>query len=162
MLRLLLQELRFRRNGIIGWGIGLCFFPVIYVGLYPSFADQMAGFQEILDLPIYQAMGITMASFEGYVASTVTNLVPVILCIYAVINGTSTLAGEEDDGRLELIVSLQCSKHPDFPEGVRALLVDKDGSPQWQHGSIDEVPADWVEAHFTAPWGADENPLNDL
>ena len=58
MLRLLLQELRFRRNGIIGWGIGLCFFPVIYVGLYPSFADQMAGFQEILDLPIYQAMGI--------------------------------------------------------------------------------------------------------
>ena len=35
-----------------------------------------------------------------------TNLVPVILCIYAVINGTSTLAGEEDDGRLELIVSL--------------------------------------------------------
>jgi len=106
MLRLLLQELRFRRSGIIGWGIGLCFFPVIYVGLYPSFADQMASFQEILDLPIYQAMGITMASFEGYMASTVLNLVPIILCIYAVMNGTGTLAGEEDDGRLELIVSL--------------------------------------------------------
>jgi ABC-2 type transport system permease protein len=106
MLRLLMQELRFRLNGIIGWGIGLCFFPVVYVGLYPSFADQMEGFQEILDLAIYQAMGISMASFEGYIASTVTNLVPVILCIYAVINGTGTLAGEEDDGRLELIVTL--------------------------------------------------------
>jgi len=106
MLRLFLQELRFRRNGIIAWGIGLCFFPVVYVGLYPSFADQMASFQEIMDLAIYQALGISMASFEGYMASTVTNLVPLILCIYAIVNGTGTLAGEEDDGRLELILAL--------------------------------------------------------
>lgn len=106
MIKLLWQELRFRRNGIIGWGIALCFFPVVYVGLYPSFADQMANFQSILDLPIYQAMGISMSSFESYMASTVTNLVPVILCIYAVMNGTGTLAGEEDDGLLELIVTL--------------------------------------------------------
>jgi len=109
MLRLLLQELRFRRGAIIGWGLGLCFFPVVYVGLYPSFADQMASFSEVLDLDLYRAMGIgmdSMASLEGYMASTVTNLVPVILCIYAVINGTGTLAGEEDSGRLELIVAL--------------------------------------------------------
>jgi ABC-2 type transport system permease protein len=66
----------------------------------------MASFEELMDLAIYQAMGISMAGFEGFIASTVTNLVPVILCIYAVINGTGTLAGEEDDGRLELIVSL--------------------------------------------------------
>lgn len=106
MLRLLLQELRFRRGAIIGWGLGLCLFPVVYVGLYPSFADQMENFYEILDLPLYQALGISMASFEGYMASTVTNLVPVIMAIYAVINGTGTLAGEEDSGRLEMIVAL--------------------------------------------------------
>ncbi len=106
MRRLLLQELRFRRGAIIGWGLGLLFFPVVYVSLYPTFADQMSSFQEILDLPIYQAMGISMASFEGYMASTVTNLIPVILAIYAIINGTGTLAGEEDSGRLEMIVAL--------------------------------------------------------
>ena len=106
MLKLFLQEMRFRRNGIIGWGLGLCFFPVVYVGLFPSFADQLSNFQEVLDLPLYQALGISMATFEGYAASTVTNLVPVILAIYAVINGTGTLAGEEDDGRLETIVAL--------------------------------------------------------
>jgi ABC-2 type transport system permease protein len=106
MRRLLLQEFRFRRGAILGWGIGLCLFPVLYVGLYPSFADQMSNFYEILDLDFYRAMGISMASFEGYLASTVTNLMPLILCIYAVINGTGTLAGEEDSGRLELIVAL--------------------------------------------------------
>lgn len=106
MFKLFLQEMRFRRNGIISWGLGLCFFPVVYVGLFPSFADQLASFQEVLDLPLYQALGISMATFEGYVASTVTNLVPVILAIYAVSTGTGTLAGEEDDGRLETIVAL--------------------------------------------------------
>jgi len=106
MGRLLLQELRFRRGAIIGWGLGLLFFPLVYVSLYPTFADQMSSFQQILELPIYQALGVSFGSFEGYMASTVTNLVPVILAVYAVINGTGTLAGEEDSGRLEMIVAL--------------------------------------------------------
>jgi ABC-2 type transport system permease protein len=110
MLKLFLQELRFRRGAIIGWGLGLCFFPVVYVGLFPTFADQLADFQAMLDLAIYQALGMSMATFEEYAASTVTNLIPLILAIYAVINGTGTLAGEEDDGRLETIVALPISR----------------------------------------------------
>ena len=106
MLRLFLQELRFRRNAIIIWGLSLCFFPIVYISVYPAFAEQMASFNEIMDLAIYQAMGISMGSFEDFIASTVTNLVPVIVGIYAVINGTGTLAGEEDEGLLELIVTL--------------------------------------------------------
>ena len=107
MLRLFLQELRFRRNAMMIWGLSLCFFPIVYLGLYPSFESQMANFNEILDVSLYQAMGISsMATFEEYAASTVTNLVPVILGIYAVINGTGTLAGEEDEGLLELIITL--------------------------------------------------------
>lgn len=64
--------------------------------------------------------------------------------------------------QLELIMSLQCAMHPDFPEGVRALLVDKDGNPNWQHESIAAVPAAWIEQHFSAPWGDAPNPLADL
>lgn len=64
--------------------------------------------------------------------------------------------------QMELIMSLQCAMHPDFPEGVRALLVDKDGKPKWQHESIAAVPAAWIEQHFVAPWGDAPNPLTDL
>lgn len=106
MLNLLWHELRSRRGAIIAWGLGLCFFPIVYVGLFPSFADQLPNFQEMLDLPFYQALGISMATFEGYMASTVNNLVPLILALYAVTNGTSTLAGEEEEGRLEMIAAL--------------------------------------------------------
>ena len=60
----------------------------------------------------------------------------------------------------ELIMSVQCCLHPDFPEGVRALLVDKDGSPRWQHEGVAAVPQHWIEQHFVSPWA--NNPLNQL
>ena len=103
MFRLLAQELRFRRNAIIGWGIGLCFFPVVYVSLYPSVSEEMQAFA---DLELYQAMGISLGTLEDWIASTVILFVPILASIYALINGTGTLAGEEEDGRLELIITL--------------------------------------------------------
>lgn len=102
----LLQEIRFRRNGIIGWGLGVSFLPFLYISIYPQFARQLESFQELMDLAIYQAMGISMADFESYLASTVINIAPLVVGIYAIINSTGTLAGEEDDGKLELIVTL--------------------------------------------------------
>ena len=54
MFRLLVQELKFRRNAILGWGLGLCFFPLVYVGIYPSVAEEMAG---LADLEIYAGHG---------------------------------------------------------------------------------------------------------
>jgi ABC-2 type transport system permease protein len=106
MLRVLLQEMRFRRNGIIGWGLGIAALPLIYIGLYPQIEDQMEAFEEILKLPIYQAMGMSLVDLESYIASTVILIVPILVSIYAIINATATLAGEEDDGKLELIVTL--------------------------------------------------------
>ncbi len=60
----------------------------------------------------------------------------------------------------ELTLASQCSRHPDFAEGVRALLIDKDGSPAWQQPRMGEVPQDWIDAHFVDPWA--KHPLADL
>ena len=51
-------------------------------------------------------------------------------------------------------------RHPEFAEGVRALLIDKDRSPRWQFSASRDIPAEVMDAFFTAPW--DENPLADL
>jgi enoyl-CoA hydratase/carnithine racemase len=51
-------------------------------------------------------------------------------------------------------------RHPEFAEGVRALLIDKDRSPRWQFSASRDIPAEVLDAFFTAPW--DENPLADL
>ena len=63
--------------------------------------------------------------------------------------------------RQELMVSTQCARHPDFHEGVRALLVDKDNSPRWQPATLAEVSADWIDEHYQAPWSG-AHPLADL
>lgn len=103
MLRLLWQELKFRRNGIIGWALGLCFFPIVYIGIYPSVAEEMAG---LADLEIYQAMGVNLGTFADWIGSIVVVFLPLVAAIYALLNGTGTLAAEEEDGRLEMMVTL--------------------------------------------------------
>ena len=62
--------------------------------------------------------------------------------------------------QLELTLAVQCSRHPDFLEGVRALLIDKDNQPAWFQADMGKVPDDWVAQHFVEPW--DKHPLADL
>jgi enoyl-CoA hydratase/carnithine racemase len=72
--------------------------------------------------------------------------------------------GLADVFRMELIVALQCCEHPDFAEGVRALLVDKDNAPRWSARSLEGDPASIAE-YFCAPWASWANkshPLADL
>lgn len=36
----------------------------------------------------------------------------------------------------------------DFPEGVRALLIDKDNTPEWRHERLEDVPQELVDEVF--------------
>ena len=47
-------------------------------------------------------------------------------------------------------------------EGIRALAVDKDHSPQWNPNSIEKVTATMVAPFFHSPWSSYEHPLADL
>ncbi|GAC1631276.1 MAG: enoyl-CoA hydratase/isomerase family protein [Nevskia sp.] len=67
-----------------------------------------------------------------------------------------------DAFRMELIVSLRCCEHPDFAEGVRALLVDKDHRPRWTPATLAEVADESIAGHFQAPWSALANEAHPL
>lgn len=60
----------------------------------------------------------------------------------------------------ELVTSTNTVRHPEFAEGVRALLIDKDRNPQWRYATAADVPAEEIDARLTAPW--DSNPLADI
>ncbi|SMF42713.1 enoyl-CoA hydratase/isomerase family protein [Pseudogulbenkiania subflava] len=64
--------------------------------------------------------------------------------------------------RMELALSVNFCARPDFREGVRALLVDKDRAPHWHYPTLAATPDGWVESHFISPWPATEHPLADL
>lgn len=120
MLRLLWQELIFRRNAIIGWGLGLCFFPLVYIAIYPSVAEQMEG---LADLEIYRALGMNLGTFSDWIGSILVLFMPLVASIYAIENGTGTLAAEEEDGRLEMLVTLPLPRWQIVMAKALALLI---------------------------------------
>ncbi|MEH6586706.1 MAG: enoyl-CoA hydratase/isomerase family protein [Halioglobus sp.] len=68
--------------------------------------------------------------------------------------------GLADIFRAEVQLATNIVRHPEFAEGVRALLIDKDRNPCWQYQSSRDVPQDVLNNFFSAPW--DVNPLADL
>ncbi len=47
-------------------------------------------------------------------------------------------------------------------EGIRALAVDKDYTPQWRPERIEDVKPGMADAFFVSPWAADAHPLRGL
>ena len=60
----------------------------------------------------------------------------------------------------ELVLATNIMRYPEFAEGVRALLIDKDRKPAWRYKSTRDVPPDVLDSFFTAPW--ERHPLADL
>ncbi|MEM1298673.1 MAG: enoyl-CoA hydratase/isomerase family protein [Pseudomonadota bacterium] len=54
----------------------------------------------------------------------------------------------EDCMRLEYRLARYCMTHPDFYEGVRAVILDKDNAPQWSPASLDEATEEYVAEAF--------------
>lgn len=63
--------------------------------------------------------------------------------------------------RMEYAMSLNCCRHPEFPEGVRARLIDKDHAPNWHWPDVAAIAPAVIEAHF-APACDGQHPLADL
>ncbi|KAH8975096.1 hypothetical protein BDL97_01G138500 [Sphagnum fallax] len=111
------------------------------------------------------------SAVAGWAKGTLAGLAkgaPFSLCVtkqhFAAV-AASTNADQKDDlsqiegvMKIEFRLGIRTSTRPDFIEGVRAVLVDKDQRPKWQPGSIEDVDIDDVKAVF-APF---ETPADEL
>lgn len=72
----------------------------------------------------------------------------------AAIRRAGSLASLEEVLNVEYRLVCACLRHPDFSEGVRAAVIDKDRAPRWTPSRIEDVPPAVVESFFEpAPEG---------
>ncbi|MGP5372095.1 enoyl-CoA hydratase/isomerase family protein [Psychrobacter alimentarius] len=63
---------------------------------------------------------------------------------------------------LETNVAVHCAANPDFKEGVRALLIDKDRNPQWSRSLADCLSDEgqaYIQQHLVNPYSKGKHPL---
>jgi ABC-2 type transport system permease protein len=123
VISLLRHEVRVRRRTILGWSIGLAFFGVMYMSFYPALPDEMRSL-DLESIDIYRSMGVqSMATFDGYMQSTVFNFLPLLVGAFGVVLGAGAIAGEEGAGTLELLAALPISRLQLYVAKAAALII---------------------------------------
>lgn len=125
MWNLLKHEFVSRRGVIIGWTIGLVLYAAFIILVFPQFIEPMQAIN-FADIPLYQAFGdfSDLASFEGFFVTQLLGYLPILLGIYGIMAGVGALAGEEDNGTLELILTLPLKRwHLVLAKGIAIALV---------------------------------------
>lgn len=101
-------QLSRRRRGLLGWAIALAAVAGIYIPFYPAMGGgELQAIVDTLPPDLISALGYDrIGSPEGYLTSTVFGLLaPALLLVFGIGLGARTIAGEEEDGGLELMAS---------------------------------------------------------
>jgi len=93
---------------------------------------------------------------------TVTNGSPVSLVLIKAQLERSVGLTLKEVFQQELEVSVQCTRHDELAEGVRALLIDKDKAPRWQYDKVESVENEYIAALLVSPWDKADHPLRYL
>ncbi|MBW3662841.1 MAG: ABC transporter permease [Actinobacteria bacterium] len=97
-----------QRRALIGWTLGAVALIMIIVATYPAIRDspELSSFVE--DLPEFMRaiVGEEITSPAGYLGARLfSTSLPVLLLIYLIGRATNAIAGDERDGKLELLLS---------------------------------------------------------
>jgi enoyl-CoA hydratase/carnithine racemase len=109
--------------------------------------------------------GERRAEWQAWAAETVATLEtrsPTMLCVtHEQIRRGADLS-LADCFRMELGIVAACFAHGDVMEGIRAMIIDKDGKPAWRPRTLAEVSEESVAAFFPPLPHAADHPLAGL
>lgn len=131
MLRsVFLKTLRDRRRGLAWWVAGVVLLTVWVVAFYPSIRESASEYSRILEqMPeglrnLFFAEGVDLGSPQGYLSVEVFSFVaPILFLVYGIGFGARTIAGEEQEGSLDLLLSNPIPRRRVLGQKLAAMLV---------------------------------------
>lgn len=116
------KTLRDLRWQIFWYGIGLGLMGAFVVYIYPSYSSQFADFE------VPEAMrpfigDVDFGTGKGFLSAEMFSWVPLIMVVFAIMGGTSALAGEEANGTLDLVMAQPVTRTRLLLEKLAGLLL---------------------------------------
>jgi ABC-2 type transport system permease protein len=99
------------RGQILGWGLGLGLYGLMIIPMYETLGARQDTFQKMIAsyppefLAFFGADVNTMLTPAGFLGMYAFSMMPVIIGIFAVISGSNLITGDEERGRLDLIIA---------------------------------------------------------
>lgn len=117
-----------QRRGLLGWGIALAGVSLLYTGFYPSMGggEDLQALLDSMPEGFVEALGYdAVGTAAGYVQSTVFGILgPVLLLVFGIATGARLVAGQEEDGTLELEFAAPVSRRQVYLQRLAALWID--------------------------------------
>jgi len=100
------------RRALLGWAVGIAVFTGAYTSFYRDFAGVSQLKQDALPQGMLDFLGIAdLTSAAGYLQATVFSLLgPLLVLMCAITLAARTIAGPEEDGGLELLLTVPLSR----------------------------------------------------
>ena len=120
------KTLRDQRRSIAGWTIAIAAVGVLYAAFWPlMMSPEMKAAMDAFPPEFMEALGYTdVTTAAGYVGSTTFGLLgPALIIIYAAATGGAAIAGEEESGRLDLLLAHPVSRWSVLLQRSAALIV---------------------------------------
>ena len=125
------KTLRDLRRGFLWWSVGLAGMVALMVAVYPTVRDNPAlnkfveQYPDTLKAFIGFGGPVDYTSAAGYLGSELFSfMVPLLLLLAAIGAGARAVAGEEEAGTLELLLSCPVSRRRLVLEKLAALVVE--------------------------------------
>jgi ABC-2 type transport system permease protein len=122
------KTLRDQRRTLLWWAAGILLVVLMYAAFYPSVkanADQFTTYMKNLPKAVKDMVGGTnIASPAGYLNSEIFSFMgPILLLVYAIGAGARAIAGEEESGTLDLLLSTPVRRRTVVRDKFVAMLV---------------------------------------
>ena len=127
-LPVLIGVTRDQRRSLLMWSIALAAISTLYISIFPAMGatGEMQALVDSLPEAMVTAFGYDqIGTAGGYISSTVYGLLgPILLLVFAIGAGARLIAGQEEDGTLELELTAPVARRRLLTERMLALWLN--------------------------------------